>query len=69
MVKKMKKYMYLDTDSCWEDEVVVVLAENSSEAEQKMINYLMEKDDYDEDEAKAIFDEFYTELTIRKTLE
>lgn len=69
MVKKMKKYMYLDTESFRGDEIIVVMAENSREADDKMIDYLMERNDYDEDEARDAFDEYYTELTIVRTLE
>ncbi len=65
----MEKFLYLDTESFGEDEVIVVMAENWRKAEEKMINYLMERNDYDEDEAKDALDEYYTELTIRKTLE
>ena len=69
MVKKMEKYLYLDTDSFGEDEVIVVMAENWKKAEEKMIAYLMERKDCDEDEARDDFKEYFTELTIRKTLE
>lgn len=65
----MKKYMYLDTESFGEDEVIVVMAENSIEARYKMIDYLMGRNDYDEDEARDALDEYYTELTIVRTLE
>lgn len=65
----MEKFLYLDTDSFGEDEVIVVMAENWRKAEEKMIAYLMERKDCDEDEARDDFNEYFTELTIRKTLE
>ena len=68
MVKKMEKFLYLDTDSFGEDEVIVVMAENWRKAEEKMIAYLMERKDYDDDEARDVFYDCYTELTIREIL-
>lgn len=65
---ELHQYLFLDRDSFREDEVVVIMAENRSTASDKMIEYLMEKEGYDEDEAKDVFCDCYTELTIRKIL-